>query len=367
MSEAHPTLPGPSRRLPRFLAGSLALAAALACLRNPMFAWQPALAAVLLCFRPRVSVLALAGATSVLLLLGGTVTTYRVGMAVPDWPQTMGQGMFSYPLDEMLESGLGVTLEHSHRLWATLVGLISILVVLTMWLHRVRRATVLLAVVSLLLVIVQGVLGGTRVIDNRQELAFVHGAFAQLYYATVIALVVVSGASWQSAARGVRTGSARLAPLADLGTGLVYVQVVLGAWLRHSGRSLPLVLHLSFALVVVGALMLLAKRLRLAREQFDGPPRSAALLQRLRRALLWLLSLQLALGLSSWLAITYLSEGFQGRVSVAEAVFATLHVGVGAMLLGCVVACAMWSRRLYGASREAPARPSGTVAAVLEG
>ena len=77
-----------------------------------------------------------------LVLAGGLVTTYRVGMAVPDWPTTFGYGMFSYPLDRMLEN-FGVTIEHGHRLIASLVGLASIVAMLVAAAGAARGARVL--------------------------------------------------------------------------------------------------------------------------------------------------------------------------------------------------------------------------------
>ena len=58
------------------------------------------------------------------------MTTYRVGMAVPDWPTTFGSGMFAYPLERMLES-FGVTVEHSHRVLASIVGMLTVALVLS--------------------------------------------------------------------------------------------------------------------------------------------------------------------------------------------------------------------------------------------
>ena len=71
----------------------------------------------------------LAVCTFALLLVGGLVTTYRVGMAVPDWPTTFGSSMFAYPLERMLEDW-GVTVEHSHRLLASVVGMLTVVMVL---------------------------------------------------------------------------------------------------------------------------------------------------------------------------------------------------------------------------------------------
>src|SRR5436305_12713818 len=55
-----------------------------------------------------------------LLLVGGSVTVYRVGMAVPDWPTTFGINMFLY---DFVNAPWGVYLEHSHRLFGAAVGL----------------------------------------------------------------------------------------------------------------------------------------------------------------------------------------------------------------------------------------------------
>ena len=70
----------------------------------------------------------LAAFVAVLVVIGGGVTTYRVGMAVPDWPATFQQNMWTYPFSDMLAEGHGVTLEHAHRVWASGVGLVAICV-----------------------------------------------------------------------------------------------------------------------------------------------------------------------------------------------------------------------------------------------
>ena len=69
------------------------------------------------------------------------VTTYRVGMAVPDWPTTFDHSMFAYPLEEMLESW-SVTLEHSHRMLATVVGALTLATVIAVAFSGGRRALV---------------------------------------------------------------------------------------------------------------------------------------------------------------------------------------------------------------------------------
>src|ERR1041384_6559835 len=72
----------------------------------------------------------LAVATLFLVALGGVVTTKGVGMAVPDWPTTYGQNMFFFPYSKWMG---GIFYEHSHRLWAALVGLLTAALLIWVW------------------------------------------------------------------------------------------------------------------------------------------------------------------------------------------------------------------------------------------
>ena len=343
-------------RAPAIAAAALGIAAVVMATREPLYAWQPALAAGMLLLTPRAIVRVLAAMTLALLLLGGLVTTYRVGMAVPDWPQTMGRNMFAYPLDEMLSSGWGVTLEHSHRLWASAVGLVTLMLVVVCALRRARRGLLQLASIALVAVIVQGVLGGTRVLENNVELAFLHGAFAQVFYGLVIALWVLSSRRWETAAgeaqglsmqSGAREQAAaalsRVARFAAVVLAVVYAQVVLGAWLRHSGQLLALVLHILAACAVFGLVFWLARAVRGAVPQ-DAEGRLLPA-RALSRWLLGALYAQVLFGVLATVAILGISRGFEGRVSMLEALTATIHVALGASLLGGVVASWMWTRR----------------------
>src|SRR5207244_146042 len=111
-----------------------------------------------------------------LLLVGGSVTVYRVGMAVPDWPTTFGINMFLYRFGA---ASWGVFIEHGHRLYGSAVGMACI--VLAAWFALAERRAWMkgLGAFTLLAVIGQGVLGGYRVRHNSTDLAFVHGCTAQ--------------------------------------------------------------------------------------------------------------------------------------------------------------------------------------------
>src|ERR1700756_400798 len=77
-------------------------------------------------------------ATLLLICSGGMVTSKNVGLAVPDWPTTFGYNMFLFPVSKWIG---GVLFEHTHRLIASTVGMLT--VILAVWLWRTdRRQTV---------------------------------------------------------------------------------------------------------------------------------------------------------------------------------------------------------------------------------
>ena len=99
----------------------------------------------------------LACATFPLLFIGGLVTSLGAGLAVPDWPTTFGYNMFLYPWSKMIG---GIFYEHSHRLIASSVGLLTIALAISLWLREKRRWLRWLGIAALLLVVAQGVLVG---------------------------------------------------------------------------------------------------------------------------------------------------------------------------------------------------------------
>src|SRR5687767_2396741 len=96
-------------------------------------------------------------ATFPLLFIGGLVTSKGAGLAVPDWPTTFGYNMFLYPWSKMVGN---VFYEHSHRLVASGVGLLTIALALSLWLQERRKGLRWLGVAALVLVVIQGALGG---------------------------------------------------------------------------------------------------------------------------------------------------------------------------------------------------------------
>lgn len=283
-------------------------------------------------------------ATLPIFLIGGTVTTLRVGMAVPDWPTTFGRNMFTYPLSEMLAS-TGVFWEHSHRLWGAFVGTCVVVLAVTVW-ARERRASVRrLALLAVVGVVAQGVLGGLRVTENSPELAFLHGSLAQALFALLAAILFLLSRAWRAAGPVPVAAGARLRTLAHLALPLVYVQTGIGAWLRHSGAPIAQVVHVLVAVAATWLVVLLA--IELLR---SGDP----LLRRVARWLRALVWCQVGLGILAWISV-YVLTGPHNPVSVAEAVFATAHVACGALLLGACVGALVYVRRSVVVQEDAAA------------
>src|SRR3954469_15311900 len=96
-------------------------------------------------------------ATLLLIFMGGLVTSHQAGMSVPDWPNSYGYNMFTFPPSKWVG---GIFYEHTHRLMTTVVGMLSIAATIIAWISEYRRWVKWLATSVLGAVIFQGVLGG---------------------------------------------------------------------------------------------------------------------------------------------------------------------------------------------------------------
>jgi cytochrome c oxidase assembly protein subunit 15 len=271
-------------------------------------------------------------ATLVLIVFGGLVTNTGAGLAVPDWPTTFGHNMFLYPWSAMVG---GVFYEHSHRLLGALVGALTVALAAALWPAGglLRR----LGVLAMLAVVVQGVLGGLRVVLVDLDLAVVHGSLAPAFFALLAVIALVASGRAVEPVRGLEPSSRLLAAGATL---LVYAQIVFGAVLTHLSR---IDLHLAGAVVVYALLPVLTARLRRSGDAVAAP---------VARVLLVLLLVQLVLGGLAYLA-RFTSFWFPGALAVpvthrllgslilaATAVLAVRCAGVGAVTGGRVEAAA---------------------------
>src|SRR5687767_10656795 len=144
-------------------------------------------------------------ATFVLILFGGLVTNTGAALAVPDWPTTFGYNMFLFPWSEMVG---GIFYEHSHRLLGSLVGLLTIALAAVLW--RAGGRLRALGVVMVVAVVVQGILGGLRVVLLKETLAIVHGCLAQAFFALAVTAAVLTSASHRLPVQGFDPGLRRL-------------------------------------------------------------------------------------------------------------------------------------------------------------
>lgn len=279
-----------------------------------------------------------AGATLFLLFVGALVTSKGAGLAVPDWPTTFGHNMFLFPWARMVD---GVFYEHSHRLVASGVGLLTLALAACLWWKEPRAWVRWTGAAALVLVTVQGVVGGLRVVWLQADFAIVHAALAQAFFGLMAALALFTSRGWRSARPAPADPGGASFPWFCLAAALlIYAQGLLGAFIRHTGAGVAP--HVLMALAVtVQTGLLWVKALRLGEE--------AAVFRSLAALLGVLLAAQLALGAGSY-AARFLSLGAAWRPDVTVALTAG-HVVVGALLLASSVVAALWAFRLFGAGR----------------
>jgi cytochrome c oxidase assembly protein subunit 15 len=266
-----------------------------------------------------------AGATVGLIVAGGLVTNTGAALAVPDWPTTFGHNPFFFPWSGMVG---GVLVEHGHRLLGAGIGALTVVLGAALAVAEPRRWVRGLGLLAVALVCLQGLVGGLRVVLLQDTLAIVHGCLAQLFFALLVTLAVVTGHGW-GAPVAVPLGAPRLAPFGGLAVGVAYGQVVLGALTTHAGG---LWWHVAGAAVTTGVLVGLS--LAVLRGAGDDP-----VLAWWGRTVKGLLAIQLALGLGAY-AVRFTDIGVLGG-QLAVIALPVAHRAVGALVLGSTVALAL--------------------------
>jgi cytochrome c oxidase assembly protein subunit 15 len=185
----------------------------------------------------------LAACTVLLVLAGSLVTSTGSGLSVPDWPTTYGWNMLMFPPSKWVG---GILYEHSHRLIATTVGFLSIILAVWLWLSEPRRWLKWLGVAALGAVIAQGVLGGLTVLFFLPaSISTAHAGLAEIFFCLVVSIALftspgwVDGYGWTPHAAG-DPAEERLRALTTTTTVLIYVQILLGATMRHTGAGLAI-------------------------------------------------------------------------------------------------------------------------------
>jgi cytochrome c oxidase assembly protein subunit 15 len=176
-------------------------------------------------------------ATLLLICSGGMVTSKGAGLAVPDWPTTFGYNMFLFPVSQWIG---GIFFEHTHRLIASTVGFLTI--ILAVWLWRGEAWLRALGLIALGAVILQGILGGIRVTMLKDEIGIFHACLAQAFLGLLVFIALVTTDLWRSLGNeDVDLSRFRaLKTMAFATTALIYVQLALGATMRHQHRDLAI-------------------------------------------------------------------------------------------------------------------------------
>jgi heme a synthase len=177
-------------------------------------------------------------ASWVLICFGGLVTSHGAGLAVPDWPNTYGYNLFLFPVSKWVG---GIFYEHTHRLVASAVGVMTIGLAIWLWRAGVDRRLRRLGWVAVVAVVGQGVLGGLRVVLLVDQLGIVHAALGQLFLVLVSAIALLLSPWWahQGLPRDAAARRLRI-PLVAL-TVLIFLQLIVGAAMRHrhAGLAIP--------------------------------------------------------------------------------------------------------------------------------
>lgn len=293
-------------------------------------------------------------ACSILLLLvsGGLVTGLEAGLAVPDWPGSFGHNMLLYPLRDMKG---GIFFEHAHRLYGMLVGTGTITLLVLVFLNDRRNWLRLLSILLLLMVILQGFMGGYRVTELSIVLAMVHGVFGQVVFVTAAVLACTTTTLWTSSRPRLVTPSVMNDnPLALGFLVVVFLQLVLGACLRHlqvilpdaSGIEIPgWAMYTHITVGVVAFVLALMTGLR-AWNLYPG----IRVIRSLGRLVVVIVSLQLLLGLLALLAI--LTRG-SATPPTGEVIVTSMHQATGAVLFALAALLVLWYRRLLRGTPEA--------------
>src|SRR5438093_8122837 len=178
--------------------------------------------------------------TALLIFVGGLVTSTESGLSVPDWPTTYGWNMFTFPLSKWVG---GIFYEHTHRIVASFVGFLTIVLTIWTFLGEKRVRLRWLSAAALSAVILQGVLGGLTVLFLLPApISTLHACLAQTFFCLVIAIAVFTSPQWKRGLPfiGSDAETFSLPSLCAATTAAVYVQLILGALMRHTAAGLAI-------------------------------------------------------------------------------------------------------------------------------
>jgi heme a synthase len=273
--------------------------------------------------------------TILLLIAGALVTSNDAALSVPDWP--LSYGTFTPPMVG------GIVYEHSHRVIAAVLGILTILLAIVIWVKEKRRWLRWFAVIAVLGVIVQAILGGQVVIRLLHYwLPVIHACFAQIVFAAVLSIAVFTSRWWVSEQTQFEDhGPLSIHAVALLNAAVIFLQVFLGAAFRH--QDMPIWPHIVGAMAVLASVIwtstVLRKRFSQSRE-----------LSKSRTMLHTIFGVQFLLGLGA----------YWSRLTTADApqpvplmiVLTVAHTVVGALVFAASVVILLLCYRVVPRGRE---------------
>ncbi len=277
----------------------------------------------------------LAGITFLLLIAGALVTSTGSGLAVPDWPLSFGK-LFPPMVG-------GVLFEHGHRLIAGLVALLTLVFCVTLLLQEKRAWVRRLALAAFAIVCVQAALGGLTVLLHLPPtVSIAHAGLAEVFFSLTISLALVTSPTWPRPS-GIPLESGDVLALKVLScsaAAIVYLQILLGAVIRHTNSGVPF--HIIGAMA---ALFITGRLFYFVNTGYGDQP----YLRKPAAAALHASGSQIFLGMASWIA--KIKNAGAVPASAAKVWLSTIHLAVGAVVLA---SCIILAWRVFKLAAESP-------------
>ena len=179
----------------------------------------------------------------ILIIAGGLVTSTKSGLAVPDWPNTYGYNMYTFPPSMWVG---GIFYEHLHRLIASGIGFLTIILVFLTHKFEQRKWVKKLSLIALVTVCFQGLLGGLTVLFLLPDLiSTFHATLAQTFFCLIITTHIIQTKWWHNQSSFDNSTNlesiSKLSKISLIVFGIIYFQLIFGAWMRHteSGLAVP--------------------------------------------------------------------------------------------------------------------------------
>ena len=173
-----------------------------------------------------------------LIFLGGLVKSTESGLSVPDWPTTYGKFMFAFPLDQMVG---GIKYEHTHRMFASIIGFLTFILCLWLWLSKIPLWIKRLGLVAFVAVLLQGILGGLTVRYFLPVwLSTLHGVLAQTFLLILIMIAYSLSQEKEQRSKSDEAVDGKWIRFVLIFTCMVYIQLIIGNLVRHMNAGLAI-------------------------------------------------------------------------------------------------------------------------------